>query len=191
MNIIGNILIYAINFGLYIVLFGFMLRMMFQLFKAPAHNQVAVTIKNLTDALVVPVREYLPRTPYIDLSTLTCWLVIDILKYTILVYFTSTNGNGFLSLLDYIRIVPCDFLMQSMSILFYSTLFYTIISFVAPGLQSVGMDTLKLLCEPALQQARRIISPAGGFDFAPAIVLFVTKCLQLSIIQFIPAAYFY
>ncbi len=168
-----------------------MLRIIFQLLKAPANNQVAIMIKNVTDVVVLPVREYVPKTRYIDLSTFLCWLVIDIIKYTILVYFTSKSGHGFLSFFEYLQIVPADFLMQAMSIFFYSTLFFTIVSFVAPGLQSVGMDTLKVLCEPALKQARKIISPAGGFDFAPVIILFVTKCIQLSIIQFIPAAYFY
>lgn len=191
MELIKNIFIYAINFGLYIVLFTFMLRMMFQLVKIPASNQFARMIGNLTDVVILPLREYLPKTPYVDLSTLVCWLVVDIIKYTVLVYFTATGSDNFLSIIEYIQIVPADFVMQAMSILFYSTLFYTIISFVAPGLQSVGMDTLRGLCEPALNRARKIISPASGFDFAPMIVLFISKCVQLSIIQFIPAAYFY
>tara|TARA_B110000879_G_scaffold152199_1_gene197036 strand:- start:1789 stop:2295 length:507 start_codon:yes stop_codon:yes gene_type:complete len=168
-----------------------MLRILFQLFKTNSNNQVAVMVANVTNVMVIPLRQYLPRTRYIDLSTLTCWLFFDILKYTILVYFTAKSGSGFLSIIEYIKIVPADFIMQALSIIIYSTLFYTILLFVAPGLKSMGMDTLKALSEPALIQARKIISPAGGFDFAPAIIMLGSKCIQLSIMQFIPASYFY
>lgn len=177
-----------LNLAFYFVLFAFMLRMLFQLFKVNAQNPVAISIANATNIAVLPLRQYLPRTRYIDLSTLVCWLFIDIIKYTVIIFIAS---DSLLSPIAYLYLVPADFAMQMLTLIFYSTLFYTIISFVAPGLRSVGMDTLRALCEPALKQARKLISPAGGFDFAPVIVLLITKFTQIAITKYIPPNYFF
>jgi uncharacterized protein YggT (Ycf19 family) len=188
MSIVYNLFITILNLAFYIVLFAFMLRMLFQLFKVNAQNPIAISIASATNIIVLPLRQYLPRTRYIDLSTFVCWLIIDIIKYTVIVYL---NTQSLLSPSAYLYIVPADFIMQMFTLIFYSTLFYTIISFVAPGLRSVGMDTLRALCEPVLRQARKIISPAGGFDFAPVIVLLLTKFTQIAITKYIPPSYFF
>lgn len=188
MSTLYNILLIIVNLGFYLILFAFMLRMLFQLFKASPQNPVVMAINNVTDHAVLPLRNFIPKTRYIDLAALSCWLIVDIIKYTIVVYI---GADTFLTPMEYLYIVPADFAMQFLSLLFYSTLFYTIINFVAPGLQSPGMDTLRALSEPALNQVRKKIPASGGFDFAPIIVLLGTKFCQISITQFIPASYFY
>ncbi len=188
MSIVYSLFITVLNLAFYFVLFAFMLRMLFQLFKVNAQNPIAISIANATNIIVLPLRQHLPRTRYIDLSTFVCWLVIDILKYTVIVFL---SGSSMLSFSHYLYIIPADFIMQMLTLVFYSTLFFTIISFVAPGLRSVGMDTLRALCEPALRQARRLISPAGGFDFAPIIVILIAKFTQIAITKYIPPSYFF
>ena len=188
MSTLFSMLLFVLTVFFYLVLFAFMLRMLFQLFKANANNPVAITIANITDIAVKPLRDYMPRTRFIDLSTLSCWLVIDVIKYTFIVYL---DAGTFLTPAQYLYIVPADFVMQALSIIFYATLFYTVINFVAPGLQSPGMDTLRALSEPVLNVVRRRIPPSGGFDFAPVIVLVLSKFCQIGITQVIPPTYFY
>ena len=187
MGTITGIIAIVVNIAFYLVLFAFMLRMLFQLFKANSTNPFAINIVKFTNPAVLFLREYLPRTRYIDLSTLVCWIIIDLLKYIILSFLTMRYG---LTTLQYIVLVPADFIMQLTMVIFWATLFYVIINFVAPGLQSVGMDVLKTLSEPALKKARKLISPDTGFDFAPIIVLVLAKLIQLAINLYIPADYF-
>ena len=188
MDTIYGFFIIVLNLAFYVVLFAFMLRMLFQLFRVDARNEVALKIAHVTNPMVLYLRNYLPRTRYIDLSTLACWLIIDVVKYTVIMLL---SGSSLPSFFHYLMLPPCDFIMQACSIIFYATLFYAVVSFVAPGLQSMGMDTLRALSEPALKQARKIISPAGGFDFAPIIVLLITKFSQVAITKVIPAGFFY
>lgn len=188
MSTLFNIFLILLNIGFYLILFTFMLRLLFQLFNANSNNPVVLAITNVTNYAVLPLRDYIPKTRYIDLSTLLCWFIVDILKYTLIVYLSA---HDFLTFFEYISIIPADFAMQALSLIFYSTLFYTVINFVAPGLQSAGMDTIRALSEPALAVVRKKIPPSGGFDFAPMVVLLGTKFAQVSITQFIPASYFY
>lgn len=182
------IFLLILNLAFYVVLFAFVLRMLFQLFRANAQNPIALHIGSVTNVVVLPLREYLPRTRYVDLSTFVCWLAIDLIKYTVMIFLAN---HSHLSFMQYLILIPADLLMQISTVIFYATLFYAIINFVAPGLQSVGMDTLKILSEPALAQARKLISPRAGFDFAPIIVLLVTKFIEIAITQYIPAGYFF
>lgn len=187
MGNITSIIALLVNIAFYLVLFAFMLRMLFQLFKVNATNSFAINIANITNIAVQPVREYLPRTRYIDLSTFVCWLIIDLSKYIILSFF---NTQSSIDTIQYLFLVPADFIMQVTMVIFWSTLFYTIINFVSPGLQSVGMDVIRSLSEPALQKVRKFVSPDSGFDFAPIIVLIGTKLIQIIINLYIPADYF-
>lgn len=188
MGTIYNILLYAVNLTFYLVLFALMLRMLFQFFRASATNPVAVTIAHYTNPIILPLREYLPRTRYIDLSTFTLWLVVDFLKYLLIVYLEIKQV---LTPAQFALVIPADFIMQLTTLIFYATIFYTVINFVAPGLQSVGMDTLKTLAEPPMAMMRKFIPASGGFDFSPFLIILIAKCIQIGITQFIPAAYFF
>jgi YggT family protein len=188
MGSVTNILISVLNLILYLILFAFMLRMLFQLFRADARNPVAVNIAQLTNIVVEPLRSYVPRTRYIDLSTFLCWFTISAIRLGMLFYLSPPNAFSPVLFLAY---VLTDFILQFTTIVFYATLFYTILNFVAPGLQSVGIDTLRSLSEPVLKIVRSKIPPTSGFDFAPLVVLMVAKFTQIALTSYLEASYFY
>ncbi len=170
------------------VLFLFILRVLFQIFKAPGNNEFCQLVLKLTNPLVLPLRKVIPQTRYVDLSTLLLWVTIDLFKYILLVYMQT---HTVLSTGQLILLLPCDFFMQTTTIIFYATLFYAIMRLVAAGMENTAIETLAILSEPGLRFGRKLISSAGGFDFSPILVLVVLKIIQISITSIIPANYFF
>lgn len=183
-----NVGVYTLNFILSIVQLVFLLRLLFQLFRASSKNAFCITIANLTNPIILPLRKYIPRTRFVDLSTLLAWVVVDIVKYVLIVYIKT---SVMLSFLQVVFLVPSDLIMQITSIIFYAIIFYIILKWVASGINNVAMDTLRTLSEPALRVGRQIIPSSGGFDFSPIIVLFALKVIQYAITLYIPAGYFF
>ncbi len=183
-----NIFLFLINFLFSVVLFVFVLRLIFQLFRAPAGNPFCEGIAKVTNPIILPLRKLIPRTRYIDASTLLVWLVIDILKYIIIVYMTQSHV---LTAYQLLLIVPADLVMQVTTIIFYVVIFYALLKFVASGMDNTAMRTLKILSEPALKLGRKLLPATGGFDFSPIVVVVAAKCIQIAITTYIPAGYFF
>lgn len=188
MNMAYDVFLYLLNFAFSIVQLIFLLRLLFQLFRASAANKFCQGIAKLTNPVVKFLRKYLPRTRYIDLSTLTAWIVLDIMKYIFIVYLESKQ---ILSIMQLILIIPADFIMQSTMILFYSIIFHICFQLLAKGIHNTMTDSLKTLAEPALNVGRKIIPRSGGFDFSWIIVPVALKAMQYAIILYIPAKYFF
>lgn len=188
MNFFHGVVLYAINLVFSLVQLVFLLRILFQLFRANANNAFCQKIAAITNPIIVPLRKIIPRTRFIDLSTLTVWVALDLIKYIILLYLESGEHLSFMQIL---LIIPADFIMQSTMIVFYAIIFHFIIGFVANGIQNTLTESLKILSEPALKFSRKIISPAGGFDFSYIIVLIALKVVQYAITFYIPARLFF
>jgi YggT family protein len=165
-----------------------MLRILFQLFRASSNNAFCQLIAKWTNPIITPLRQFIPRTRFIDLSTLSVWVALDLFKYIFLVYLQS---KVFLSTFQLLLLIPADFLMQAITLVFYSILFYSIISFVAKGIHNTAIDTLRTLSEPTLRFGRRFIPGTGSIDFSPIVMLIALKALQYAITFYIPARFFF
>lgn len=188
MGIAYDVVLYMLNFAFSIVQLVFLLRLLFQLFRASASNKFCQTIANITNPVITFLRKYLPRTRYVDLSTLTAWLVLDILKYIFIVYLESKQ---LLTIPQLILLIPADFVMQTTMVIFYSIIFHICFQLLAKGIQNTVTDSLKTLSEPALKIGRKIVPYKGGFDFSWIVVPITLKAIQYAIILYIPARYFF
>lgn len=188
MGAIYNIVLFIINLFFSLVLFIVILRLLFQMCRAPAGNPFCEGIAKLTNPVILPLRKLVPRTRYIDISTLIVWLVIDVIKYCVVIYMTHQH---ILTLFQLALIVPADLIMQTSTILLYTVLFYALLKFVAPGMQNTAISTLRILAEPVLKISRKFIPAVSGFDFSPIVAIVVLKAIQIAITTYIPASYFF
>jgi YggT family protein len=182
------IFIFVFSFVVSLVQLVFILRLILQMLRVSSQNEFAIMIAQATNPVVQPLRSILPRTRFIDISTLSVWLTVDIIKYLVIVYF---QAHVVLSAFQLAVLIPADFIMQCLTLLFYAVLFHAILSFVAQGMVNTATITLKALSEPLLALGRKIIPNAGGFDLSPIVVLFVIKVIQMTITTYIPASYFF
>ncbi len=184
-----RIVSFVFNFVTSFIQLVFLLRMLFQFFKVKSNNEVALMVAHFTNPVVKPVRKFLPRTRFIDLSTLSIWIAIDLVKYLLMVYLqTDAVLSGFQLLL----LLPCDFIMQTCFILFYSTLFHAILGLVAQGMHNPATETLEALASPLLNLARNFIPKIGALDLSPIAVLIGLKAIQLFITTYlVPTSYFF
>lgn len=182
------IFLFIFNFIISLVQFVFVLRILLQMLRVSSHNEFAVMLAELTNPVIKPLRSFLPRTRFIDISTLSVWLIVDLFKYIVIVYF---KAHVVLSPMQLIVLIPADFIMQCCMILFYAVLFHAILSLVVQGMVNTATITLKALSEPLLNMGRKVIPNAGGFDLSPIFVLFILKVIEMTITSYIPAAYFF
>lgn len=182
------IISFIVNFVLSLIQFLFILRIILQMVKAPSNNELSTMLAQVTNPVIQPLRQFLPRTRFIDVSTLAVWVAIDIIKYIALVYL---KVHVVLTAFQLILLVPADFIMQVTIILFYATLFHAVLNLVAAGMVNPATEMLKILANPLLEKIRQFFPDIGGFDLSPIIVLFLLKVIQMTITTYIPGGYFF
>lgn len=166
----------------------FILRILLHLFRANANNAVCQMIAKLTNPIVLPLRNIIPKTAYFDFTSLVILLVIELLKYEVV---SLIQTGQFFSPFWLVVLIPFDIVMQVCWILFYILLFKIILSWVAPHLHTPVIEFLHILGEPPARLGRKLISSVGGFDLGPFVALVVLKVIQLAITAYIPAGYFF
>ena len=103
------VFLFVFNFVISLVQFVFILRLLMQMLRVSSQNEFATMIAQFTNPIVQPLRSILPRTRFIDISTFSVWLIIDIIKYLVIVYF---KAHVVLTGMQLVVLIPADFIMQ-------------------------------------------------------------------------------
>ena len=164
-------------FDLYLIIV--ILRLVLQFFEVDYYNPLSQFVVKVTNPLVLLLRRVLPRVSFIDISALVLFLLIDLIKFILLISLTGFTMVGPLSLLV---LVIADLIRQTLNLFFYVVLISVVLSWVSSYRSHPMMDALYKITEPLLAPVRRVIPPIAGFDISPIVVLIGLKLLSIILV---------
>jgi len=183
-SILGDPLIFIVDFLLGLVVLVFLLRLLFQLARADYNNPVSQFIVTVTNPLLRPLRRFIPGWGGIDWSSVIVIVAIQALTVIIVALLQQGFELNFtasaLILTTVYKLVSLLF-----NVYIFSIIILIILSWVAPGVYNPIAALLSSLTEPLMRPARRFIPAIGGLDFSAMGVLLVLYVLQMIVLRLI------
>lgn len=153
----------------------FLLRVVMPLVRADFRNPIGQAILQVTNPLVMPLRKVLPPARRVDVASIVALLLVQFAGTALM---QGILGTG-LALGPLVVGGLVDLARTVLQLYFWLVLIHVLLSWVAPGQYSPGVQLVARLCEPLLRPVRRIIPPLGAFDLSPMFVLIGLQALQL------------
>ena len=169
-------LIWLFETLLSLCLIAALLRLLLQWSRADFRNQLARSIVQLTNPVIVPLRRLLPAIGRLD--TASCVAVVAFALVEVSVRWLL-SGLGPPPPLVWLQLAAFEILRTALWVYFFSIMTYALLSLIAPGTYSPAQDLLVALCEPVLRPFRRLIPPLGGIDFSPLWACIVIQMLLI------------
>ncbi len=173
----GGIFLVNTLFNLYI--FALLLRLILQWMGASFFNPVSQFIVKITDPVIQPLRRVLPRVRMVDIATLLAACVLELIKYSLLLWI----AGGSINIIALLLIALVALIKATVNIFFYAILISVVLSWVNPGLHSPVTEIIYRLTEPLLAPVRRIIPPISGFDLSPIVVLLGLQLILIVLLR--------
>lgn len=174
----GELFVVQIVFDLYTLVL--LLRMILQWRHANFFHPVSQFVIKLTDPVVLPLRQILPRFRSFDISTAIAVLTFQVIKFILLFALAERAFPGLSVIIISALAAVCR---QIINLFFYAILLRVILSWLNSSQAVVVLDILYLITEPLLKPARRMIPPIAGFDISPIVILILLKLISVIIVQ--------
>lgn len=156
-------------------------------FRVSLLHPISQVVYRITNLLVRPFAElYKYRWMRLSRYDWHCVIVLIIVEFLKFMSF-SWLLLGFIMPVDLIILyVLADLIVQPCDLLFYAILIRVIMSWINPYWQHPFADFIRMVTEPLLGVARRLLPDIAGFDFSPIIVILLLKVITLFISASIP-----
>lgn len=173
----GVFLVEAV-FGLYII--ALLLRFLLARVRADFYNPCSQFIVRLTDPPLKPLRRVIPGVLGIDWALITLLLVVQALEIGLIAWLFAGRipappGLAALALAHLLKTL--------IYIYIFIIIAQVIISWLNPGAYNPLTVIMHQLSEPALTPVRRLIPPAGGFDWAPLAVMIILNLALILLVS--------
>jgi YggT family protein len=162
MSTIISILHFLLNALGSLYLLAICLRFLMQLARADFYNPISQLIVKVTNPILLPLRKIIPGLWGIDMASIVFALLFHALMIEVLGLIHGVLYMPF-SVLFWVLIGTVLFVSHIYLILFFVVM---IASFVAPYSRNPALMLVGQIVEPLLAPFRKIIPPAGGFDFS-------------------------
>ncbi|OGT61521.1 MAG: hypothetical protein A3E85_05420 [Gammaproteobacteria bacterium RIFCSPHIGHO2_12_FULL_45_12] len=169
--------IFLVNTLFSLYLFVLTIRLILAFVGSNYFDPVTQFTLKLTDFLIKPLRRLIPNVRRVELSTLTCILVLEIIKFLFFALFST----GFPNLAGIVILAIGDSLNLLLEAFFYAILLQVIISWVQP--MSPILQTLNLFTSPIMRPLHKIVPTVGGFDITPIPAIIGIQFLMLLIVN--------
>jgi len=173
-NYLANSLVFVIQtvFSLYIL--AVMLRFLFQLLRAPFHNQISQFIVSLTNPPLRPLRRVVPGMMGIDMASLVLMLALQMAELLLIsLLFGGLPGFGGLLIMSIGKLLE-----MAVYVFMFALIARIIVAWVNPHLYNDVTVLLGSLTDFMMRPARRLLPPVGMLDLSP-IALFLLLGLIL------------
>lgn len=150
-----------------------LLRLYLQMVRVSFYNPISQLIVKLTDPLVLPLRRFLPRVRLIDLSIVVLVILLDAIKFLLLLSIIGQFSFGIIIL------VILNLIHLNLNLFFYAILIMAVMSWLSPGQYNPVGDILYPLTEPVLKPFRQVIPVISGFDLSPLAAMVVLQVLMI------------
>lgn len=164
-------------FSLAIVLLA--TRFLAQLCGVSGYNPISMTLRRITDVVILPLSRVLPGGKRFSSAALLALLLFQLAFIAIRMGFGGQFEAFNITQALIWSILGCAGLL--ISIIFYSVIGMIIISFLAPQSSHPVVEFIWQLTEPVMAPLRQVLPPMGGLDFSPIILFIALNVVQVSL----------
>ncbi len=167
-----------IIFGLYIL--AVLLRYLLARVRADFYNPLSQFLVKVTNPAIKPLRRLIPGYLGVDWPSIILLFFIQGLEIILI----SLIASGRIPAPMGLFVLIFAYLIKEVIYVFlFIILIQVIISWINPGAYNPITVLLYQLSEPILKPARRLIPPAGGFDWSPLIILIGLQLLIILLVS--------
>jgi YggT family protein len=154
-------------------------RFLAQLCGVSGYNPVSMTLRRVTNVIVLPLSRLLPSGNRFSPGALVA-LILTQVVFIALMFTLEGRLDAFNVLQALIwAAIGCASLL--VNIIFYSVIAMIVVSFLAPQSSNPAIEFIWELTEPVMAPLRRILPPMGGLDFSPIILFIALNVIRVSL----------
>jgi YggT family protein len=170
----GDPMMFLVRTLFELVIFVVMVRYFLQLFHANFFNPITQSLVKLTNPVLNPLRNVLPKSRRHDFASLLVTLVLIVLMVWVLGLMSVGHVSVAALLFNSLYFI---FLLVT-DLFFWTILMRAIASWIGSG-RSPGVALLEDLTDPILRPVQKILPPLGGIDLSPLAVLIAIQVVQI------------
>jgi len=154
-------------------------RFLAQLCGVSGYNPISMTLRRVTNVIVVPLSRLLPSGNRFSPGALVALILIQVVFIALM--FTLEGRLDAFNVLQALiwAAIGCASLL--VNIIFYSVIAMIVVSFLAPQSSNPAVEFIWELTEPVMAPLRRILPPMGGLDFSPIILFIALNVIRVSL----------
>ncbi len=172
------IFLIEIIFGLYIL--AVLLRFLLARVRADFYNPLSQFIVKVTDPAIKPLRRLIPGYMGIDWPSIVLLFAVQVIEIILIALITSGRIPEPMGLF----VLTFAYLIKEIIYIYiFIILIQVVISWINPGAYNPITTLLYQLSEPILKPVKRILPPAGGFDFSALVVLIGFQLLIILLVS--------
>lgn len=165
-------------FGFYIL--AVLLRYLLARVRADFYNPLSQFIVKITNPPIKPLRRLIPGYFGIDWPSLILLFFVQLLEIVLVALVTSGRIPAPMGL---VVLTIASILKTVIYVYLYIIIIQVVLSWVNPGAYNPMTVIMYQLSEPILKPARRLIPPAGGFDWSPLVVMIIINLLIILLVS--------
>jgi YggT family protein len=172
------IFLIEIIFGLYIL--AVLLRYLLARVRADFYNPLSQFLVKVTNPAIKPLRRLIPGYLGVDWPSIILLVFVQGIEIILISLITSGQIPAPMGLF----VLTIAYLIKEIIYVFlFIILIQVIISWINPGAYNPITVLMHQLTEPILRPARRLIPPAGGFDWSVLVVLIGLQLLIILLVS--------
>ena len=154
-------------------------RFLAQLCGVSGYNPISMTLRRVTNVIVLPLSRLLPSGNRFSPGALLALILIQV-AFIALMFGLVGQLEAFnvLQALIWSALGAAGLLV---SIIFYSVIAMIVVSFLAPQSSHPAVEFIWELTEPVMAPLRQVLPPMGGLDFSPIILFIALNVIRVSL----------
>ena len=162
-----------------LAMFLIAVRFLAQLCGVSGYNPISMTLRRVTNVIVLPLSRLLPSGNRFSPGALVALILIQVVFIGLM--FTLEGRLDAFNVLQALiwAAIGCASLLTN--IIFYSVVAMIVVSFLAPQSSNPAVEFIWELTEPVMAPLRRILPPMGGLDFSPIILFIALNVIRVSL----------
>ena len=155
------------------------MRFLAQLCGVSGYNPISMTLRRVTNVIVLPLSRLLPSGNRFSPGALLALILIQV-AFIALMFGLVGQLDAFnvLQALIWSALGAAGLLV---SIIFYSVIAMIVVSFLAPQSSHPAVEFIWELTEPVMAPLRQVLPPMGGLDFSPIILFIALNVIRVSL----------
>ena len=154
-------------------------RFLAQLCGVSGYNPISMTLRRVTNVIVLPLSRLLPSGNRFSPGALLALILIQV-AFIALMFGLVGQLDAFnvLQALIWSTLGAAGLLV---SIIFYSVIAMIVVSFLVPQSSHPAVEFIWELTEPVMAPLRQVLPPMGGLDFSPIILFIALNVIRVSL----------
>ena len=154
-------------------------RFLAQLCGVSGYNPISMTLRRVTNVIVLPLSRLLPSGNRFSPGALLALILIQVVFIALMLGLVGQlDAFNVLQAIIWSALGAAGLLV---SIIFYSVIAMIVVSFLAPQSSHPAVEFIWELTEPVMAPLRQVLPPMGGLDFSPIILFIALNVVRVSL----------